>query len=79
MLASGRGHIYSWIVVHRPLGAFVEEDLPAVLATVELAEGCRVLGRLEGPGRPAADVAVTAMFVDRGTWTELAFEVAGES
>ena len=78
VVASGTGRVYSWIVVHRPIGTFSEEELPAVIATVELDEGCRVLGRLEGASGAAVDLPVTARFVDHGDWTELAFAAAGE-
>jgi uncharacterized OB-fold protein len=69
--ASGLGRIYSWIVVHRPLGTITEAELPCTLATVELDEGCRVLGRFTGDA--AVDVRVSARFVDHKEWTELAF------
>ena len=71
--ATGEGTVYSWIVVRRPLGTFTEADLPATIATVELTEGCRLLGRVYGSGLPAIDAAVVAHFVDHGEWTELAF------
>ncbi len=77
--ASGQGKVYSWIVVHRPLGSFTEADLPATIATIELAEGCRVLGRLHGTDTPGIDLPVTAEFLDHDDWTELAFAaVKGE-
>ena len=69
--ASGRGRVYSWIVVHRPLGTITEADLPCTLATVELDEGCRVLGRLTGDA--SIDLRVSATYVDHDDWTELAF------
>ncbi len=73
--ATGHGRIYSWIVVHRPLGSIPEEALPSTIATVELAEGCRVLGRLLR-GEAAVDYPVTACYVDHDSWTELAFAPA---
>ena len=72
-VASGDGRLYSWIVVQRPLGTFTEGDLPATIATVELAEGCRMLGRLYSVGSPRIDLAVKAAFVDHDDWTELVF------
>jgi uncharacterized OB-fold protein len=71
--ARGSGHVYSWIVVHRPLGTFTENDLPCTLATVELDEGCRILARLTAGARVGADLPVTADFVDHDDWTELVF------
>jgi uncharacterized OB-fold protein len=76
--ARGTGTIYSWVVIHRPLGGLTAEQLPRTILTVELDEGCRVLGRLV-TGNPAAvrpEAAVTAVFVDHDDWTELAFELA---
>ncbi len=74
LTATGLGRIYSWIVVHRPLGTITEADLPCTLATVELDEGCRVLGRVTGEA--GVDVRVSARYVDHDDWTELAFEPA---
>lgn len=73
----GTGAIYSWVVIHRPLGGLTEEQLPRTIVTVELDEGCRVLGRLirdadEQPG-VGIDLPVEAVFVDHDDWTELAF------
>jgi uncharacterized OB-fold protein len=70
---SGSGRIYSWIVVHRPVGSLTEDELPAAIATVELEEGCRMLGRLDSSVRPAVDLPVTPRFIDHEGWTELAF------
>jgi len=75
--AGGRGRIYSWIVVHRPLGTITEADLPCTLATVELDEGCRVLGRLTGDA--SVDLPVSARYVDHDEWTELAFVAAEQA
>ena len=69
--AGGGGRIYSWIVVHRPLGTITEAEVPCTIATVELDEGCRVLGRFSGAAR--IDLPVKASYVDHGDWTELAF------
>ena len=75
---SGAGRLYSWIIVHRPLGTFTEDDLPATIATVELAEGCRMLGRLYSVDEPSLDLAVKSAFVDHEDWTELVFVPEGE-
>jgi uncharacterized OB-fold protein len=73
LAAAGTGRVYSWIVVHRPLGTLTPEDLPCTLATVELDEGCRVLARLTAEYEVMTDLPVTADFVDHGEWTELVF------
>ncbi len=75
--SGGDGRIYSYIVVRRPLGSITEAELPCVIVMVELDEGCRLLGRLRGFDTAAIDQPVSASFVDRGSWTELAFVPAG--
>ncbi len=43
---SGRGTIYSWIVVHHPIDPRLAGEVPFVIALVNLEEGARVSGRL---------------------------------
>ena len=75
--ASGAGRVYSWITVHRALDAERADDVPYTIAAVELAEGCRVFARVEAaPETIAADLAVTARYVDHDGWTELRFTPA---
>jgi uncharacterized protein len=45
---SGRGTIYTWIVVHRPQHPAFFEDVPYNVAIVELEEGPRVHSRIVG-------------------------------
>lgn len=59
--ASGRGTIHSWTVAHHPYHPAFKAEVPYVLVTVDLAEGVRQMGRLEGDdagalalGRPVA-------------------------
>lgn len=81
--ARGTGTVYSWVVVHRPLGGLTTEQLPRTIVTVQLDEGCRMLGRLlkrgddEGPA-VRVDLPVEAVFVDHAGWTEMAFTPAGQ-
>jgi uncharacterized OB-fold protein len=70
---SGAGRIYSWIVAHRPVGSLTEAELPCTIATVELEEGCRMLGRLDPSAAPSVDLSVLPVFIDHDGWTELAF------
>jgi len=69
------GRIYSWIVVHRALAGLGPDDVPRTIATVELDEGCRVIGRVAGGGEPAIDQRVRPVFIDHDDWTEIAFEL----
>jgi uncharacterized OB-fold protein len=49
---AGHGEIYSWTVAHHAFSPDVAADIPYVLATVTLAEGVRIIGRLT-PGMQA--------------------------
>lgn len=46
--AAGTGTVYSWIEAHHPFHPGFKGDVPYVLATVELAEGVRMVGPLRG-------------------------------
>ena len=41
--ASGRGRIYSFTVAHRPAGPAFKNDVPYVIASIELEEGARIM------------------------------------
>ncbi len=43
---SGKGKIYSWIVVNHPVDKRLAGDVPFVVVLVELPEGPRIVGRL---------------------------------
>ena len=45
---SGRGTVYTWIVVHRPQHPAFYEDVPYTVAIVELDEGPRMHARIVG-------------------------------
>ena len=47
-LSSGRGSLYSWVIVHVPFGDGLAEQVPYTVAAVELDEGARIFARLEG-------------------------------
>ena len=47
-LISGRGTIYSWIVVHHPVDKGFAGEVPFVVALVDLDEGPRIVGRFFG-------------------------------
>jgi uncharacterized protein len=47
---SGRGRVFSWTVTHQALHPAFVDDVPYVTALVELNEGPRVVGRLNGVG-----------------------------
>ncbi len=45
IVASGKGTIYSYTVAHQAFGPFAE-DIPFVVALIELEEGVRMMSRL---------------------------------
>ncbi len=51
--ASGRGVLYTWTVTHQMLFPPFADDLPYVVAVVELEEGPRLVTALRGIGRAA--------------------------
>jgi uncharacterized OB-fold protein len=75
--ASGRGVVYSFVTAHVPVSPGYEGPLPYTVATVELAEGPRVLGRVDPPAPLAVGAAVSARFLAHATWTELTFTPDG--
>ncbi len=63
---SGRGRVFSWIVVHRPQHPAFMEDAPYNVVIVELDEGPRMHGRLV----PETDLSTIAV----GSPVEVAFQ-----
>jgi len=70
--ASGKGSLYSWVVVHRALSPAFSEDVPYTIGLVELEEGARVFARLFGS--PAASLRVRAVYYSVEGTTLLGFE-----
>ena len=67
--ASGRGRVHSWTVAHHPFHPGFKGEVPYVLATVDLAEGVRMVAQLRG----LAPEAITI-----GLPVQVAFERATE-
>jgi uncharacterized protein len=61
--ASGHGTIYAWTTVHRAPAAF-KDEAPYVVALVELAEGPRIMARIDhgDDGEPRIGAPVTVDF-----------------
>jgi uncharacterized OB-fold protein len=45
---SGRGHVYSFIIVHQQHDAAFKDDIPYNVAVVELEEGARLVTNVAG-------------------------------
>jgi uncharacterized OB-fold protein len=63
--------VYSWVCVEYPLDDRFGDQVPYTVAVVELDEGPRIAGRVEGT--IDFGTAVEAQFVDHDGWTELRF------
>ena len=70
--AGGGGTVYTWVVVHRAFDPAFTDEVPFTLATVDLDEGARIVGRLEGTS-PLFGMRVQATFFNHPSWTELRF------
>ena len=59
--SEGRGRVFSWTVTHRAVDPGWAEELPYATVVVEMEEGVRVVGALNGdPGALELDLPVTA-------------------
>jgi uncharacterized OB-fold protein len=72
--ASGRGFIYSWVVIHRSVTH--PEDTPFAIAQVQLAEGPRLDGRIACEGVDLqAGLPVHAIFEKRDGLVVVGFSI----
>jgi uncharacterized OB-fold protein len=70
---SGQGRIYSFVVYHRHYHPAFEDELPYVVAIIELDEGPRLLSNIVGgPSQDVrCDLPVRAVFEDGGHGTNI--------
>lgn len=64
--ASGKGRVFSFVVVHRVYHPFFADRVPYVVAVIELEEGPRLLSGIVGiePDRVRCNMQVEAVFED---------------
>ena len=74
--ASGQGSIYSFVINARPMPGF-EDEVPYVIAVVELAEGPRLMTNLIDV--PGDDVPSKAAALRVGAAVEVVYELATET
>jgi len=69
--ASGAGTVYSWIVAAHPVDPVLVDQVPYVVAMIDLPEGVRVVGNIDGcaPEEVQPGMAVELVFVRRGDVT----------
>lgn len=76
---TGHGQIYTYTVVHRAYGPFAEET-PYVVGIVELAEGVRMLSRIEGPrDKIVIDAPVQVVFREVDAYLTLPIFTVGSA
>jgi uncharacterized OB-fold protein len=68
----GAATVYSYIEVRRAFDPSFADDVPYVIATVDLAGGARLVARIAG--QAAIGDRLAPVFVDHDPWTELRFE-----
>jgi hypothetical protein len=66
--SSGRGTVYSWIVATHPVDPVLADQVPYVVAMIDLPEGVRVVGNVDGcrPEEVTAGMEVELFFSDPG-------------
>jgi uncharacterized OB-fold protein len=69
------GAIYSFVTVHAAVSPAAAALLPYTVATVQLDDGPRLVGRVEPTGGAGIGDRVRPRFMDHPDWTELCFEV----
>jgi len=77
--ASGRGTVHTFSIVHAAPAVGFEEQVPYVVAVIELAEGPRMMTNLVGcaPEDVFVGLAVRVVFEERGTMRVPQFAPAG--
>jgi uncharacterized OB-fold protein len=73
--SAGTGSVYSFVTVHAAVSPGAAALLPYTVATVQLDDGPRMVGRIEPNGGTGIGDRVRPRFVDHPEWTELCFEV----
>ncbi len=71
--SAGRGVVYAFVTAHVAISPGFTAEPPYTVATVELDEGPRLLGRVESLLPVAIGAGVVARFRDHPSWTELYF------
>lgn len=75
---SGNATLYSVCISPRPTAPEFADETPQVLALVTLAEGPRLTTTLVGDAHWQVGMPLRPSFDDRGEWTLLRFQPAGE-
>jgi hypothetical protein len=63
---SGKGRVWSWVVAHPPVLPAFQDRAPYNVVVVDLDEGVRMIGNLQGEPREGLPVEVTFEDVEEG-------------
>lgn len=76
--SSGKGKVYSWVIVHRPSHPYFADKVPYPVVLIEMEEGFRVVGSIDCPASELREgLPVEAGFEDvNETFSLLRFRVA---
>jgi len=63
----GRGTVYSWVVANHPVAEVLVDQVPYVIALIDVEDGVRVVGNVVGcdPAAITAGMAVELFFEER--------------
>jgi uncharacterized OB-fold protein len=72
--SSGRGHLYSWVVVHYPLDPDFSSEVPYAVGVIDMDEGYRIVARLKAHESIEFNTRYELYYVDHEQWTEARFQ-----
>ncbi|MGH2829983.1 MAG: Zn-ribbon domain-containing OB-fold protein [Actinomycetota bacterium] len=64
--SAGRGRVWSWVVAHPPVLPAFQDKAPYTVAVIELDEGVRMIGNVDGAPAPGMQVEVYFEDVEEG-------------
>jgi uncharacterized OB-fold protein len=71
LAATGSGAILSFTVIRRPHHERFQEQLPIVMATIELDEGVQLISTIVGHNRLEAYIGARVTVASEGRWSPL--------
>jgi uncharacterized OB-fold protein len=71
--ASGRGELYSWVVVHHAFNPALAGAVPYAVGVIELQEGCRMVARLADHRQLRPGIPCQVYYVEHPDWVEARF------
>ena len=81
---SGEATLYAYTTVHRAPNASFAKEAPYTVAIVDLSEGVRMMGRLEGGPQGGSVIGVSLVFdgvgdSGAGPWLRFSYKIQGRN